>query len=161
MYSDELLLPLYRRLAGRLPGLRLFDAHTHLGDHDPDGSHLALPPASDQWRLLSCVERMTMAEIEGALARALGGGDALGERIALSDDAEAPWRLPASARWPESRIKGPFPGAVDVVSSNLVYVSKDGLPQGMQDRLLRLAAFENPEFYRAQAMRLPLVPSRA
>ena len=112
-------------------------------------------PASDQWRMLSSVERMTMAEIEGALARALEGGDALGERIALSDDAEAPWRLPASGRQPEPRINGPFPDAVDVVSSNLVYVSKDGLPQGMQDRLLRLAAFENPEFYRAQAMRLP------
>lgn len=112
-------------------------------------------PASDQWRMLSCMKRMTMAEIEGALARALEGGDALGERIALSDDAEAPWRLPASGRQPESRIKGPFPGTVDVVSSNLVYVRKDGLPQGMQDRLLRLAAFENPEFYRAQAMRLP------
>ena len=42
-----------------------------------------------------------------------------------------------------------------MVSSNLVYVSKDGLPQGLQDRLIRLAAFENPEFYRAQAMRLP------
>ena len=112
-------------------------------------------PASDQWRMLSCVERMTLADIEAALARALEGGDALGERIALSDDAEAPWRLPASGRRPESRIRGPFPAAIDVVSSNLVYVSKDGLPQGMQDRLLRLAAFENPEFYRAQAMRLP------
>ena len=43
MYSDELLLPLFRRLAARLPGLRLFDAHTHLGDHDPDGFRLALP----------------------------------------------------------------------------------------------------------------------
>ena len=41
------------------------------------------------------------------------------------------------------------------MSGNLVYVSKDGLPQGLQDRLIRLAAFENPEFYRAQAMRLP------
>ncbi len=30
-------------------------------------------PASDQWRMLSCVERMTLADIEGALARALEG----------------------------------------------------------------------------------------
>jgi len=112
-------------------------------------------PASDQWRVLSCVERMTTADVEAALARALGGGDALGERIVHSDDAEAPWRLPASGRRLESRIKGPFPAAISIVSSNLVYVSKEGLPQGMQDRLLRLAAFENPEFYRAQAMRLP------
>ncbi len=42
MYSDELLLPLFRRLAERIPGLTLFDSHTHLGDRDPDGSHLPL-----------------------------------------------------------------------------------------------------------------------
>jgi hypothetical protein len=112
-------------------------------------------PAPDQWQLLSCVKRMKTVDVERAMARALGGGDALGERIALSADAETPWTLPPSGRRPESRIKGPFPEAIDVVSSNLVYVSKDGLPQGMQDRLIRLATFENPEFYRAQAMRLP------
>ena len=32
---------------------------------------------------------------------------------------------------------------------------KTGSRQRMQDQLIRLAAFENPEFYRAQAMRLP------
>ena len=32
---------------------------------------------------------------------------------------------------------------------------KDGLPPGLRNRLLRLAAFQNPEFYKAQAMRLP------
>jgi uncharacterized protein len=42
VYSDELLLPWLRRLAERVPGLRLFDAHTHLGDRDPDGTHLSL-----------------------------------------------------------------------------------------------------------------------
>ena len=51
MYSDELLLPLFRRLAARLPGLQLFDAHTHLGDHDPDGSRLALPDLLGALRL--------------------------------------------------------------------------------------------------------------
>jgi hypothetical protein len=38
--------------------------------------------------------------------------------------------------------------------SNLVYVEKKGLPSGMLDRLIRVAAFQNPEFYKAQAMRL-------
>ena len=32
---------------------------------------------------------------------------------------------------------------------------KMGLPPAMLNRLLRLAAFQNPEFYKAQAMRLP------
>ena len=41
-----------------------------------------------------------------------------------------------------------------VVRSNLIYVEKEGLPSAMLNRLHRLAAFQNPEFYRAQAMRL-------
>ncbi len=36
-----------------------------------------------------------------------------------------------------------------------IYVSKEGLPPGLRNRLIRLAAFQNPAFYRAQAMRLP------
>jgi hypothetical protein len=37
VYADELLLPWLRDLIDRLPGVRLFDAHTHLGGNDPDG----------------------------------------------------------------------------------------------------------------------------
>jgi len=115
-----------------------------------------LQPAPDQWQLLSSVKRLSHSEVERALASALAGGDALGERIALADvdESETPWTLPPSKRR-SLRIEGPFPDTVRVVSSNLVFVAKDGLPQSMQDQLIRLAAFENPEFYRAQAMRLP------
>jgi hypothetical protein len=41
-----------------------------------------------------------------------------------------------------------------VVRANLLYVEKTDLPPAMLNRLLRLAAFQNPEFYKAQAMRL-------
>jgi predicted TIM-barrel fold metal-dependent hydrolase len=40
VYSDELLLPWYRRVAALVPDLSVFDAHTHLGS-DPDGSRLS------------------------------------------------------------------------------------------------------------------------
>jgi hypothetical protein len=38
--------------------------------------------------------------------------------------------------------------------ANLVYFEKAQLTQPLTNRLIRLAAFQNPEFYRAQAMRL-------
>jgi len=41
-----------------------------------------------------------------------------------------------------------------LVVGNQIYVAKEGLQPGLRNRLLRLAAFQNPEFYRAQAMRL-------
>jgi superfamily II DNA or RNA helicase len=37
-----------------------------------------------------------------------------------------------------------------------VYFEKAALPQPLANRLIRLAAFQNPEFYKAQAMRLPV-----
>src|SRR3546814_6021436 len=43
----------------------------------------------------------------------------------------------------------------DVCSSDLVYVDRSKLPPILVNRLARLAAFQNPEFYAAQAMRLP------
>ena len=41
MYADELLLPWFRILAERLPGMHVVDAHTHLGGNDPGGWHCA------------------------------------------------------------------------------------------------------------------------
>jgi hypothetical protein len=40
------------------------------------------------------------------------------------------------------------------VLSNQIYIAKEGLHPGLRNRLLRLAAFQNPQFYKAQAMRL-------
>ena len=37
---------------------------------------------------------------------------------------------------------------------NQIYIAKEALPPALRNRLIRLAAFQNPEFYKAQAMRL-------
>ena len=43
---------------------------------------------------------------------------------------------------------------MELVLGNRIYIAKEGLHPGLRNRLLRLAAFQNPEFYKAQAMRL-------
>ncbi len=43
-----------------------------------------------------------------------------------------------------------------VIRANMLYVEKKGLFSKAINRLRRLAAFKNPDFYRAQAMRLPI-----
>lgn len=65
-----------------------------------------------------------------------------------------PWTLPLSRKKHEAKIEGPFRPTVNVVRSNLIFVEKKGLPPAMLNRLLRIAAFQNPEFYKAQAIRL-------
>ena len=63
-----------------------------------------------------------------------------------------PWTLPLPQAG--AADEGP-PKDCPAVLPNLVYVEKKDLPPAMLNRLLRLAAFQNPEFYKAQAMRLP------
>ena len=50
-------------------------------------------------------------------------------------------------------IADPLPARIDAVLADQLYVPRAGLPPGLVNRLVRLAAFQNPEFYRAQAMR--------
>src|SRR6266704_8815 len=67
---------------------------------------------------------------------------------------EVPWLWSPSRKRKDGRVAGPLPSTVRVVVGNLVYIEKKDLPSAMLDRLIRIAAFQNPEFYRAQAMRL-------
>src|SRR3546814_4021164 len=47
-----------------------------------------------------------------------------------------------------------MPKSLKVIQANLIYFEKGQLPQTLANRLIRLAAFQNPEFYKAQAMRM-------
>lgn len=113
-------------------------------------------PYSDQWEFLSALERVPMVVAEEIVAEAQRKGDLIGVRASVTDDEDRqdPWTLPPSRRRLERLIQGPLPDRVQIVRANLVYVEKRGLPSAMLNRLLRLAAFQNPEFYKAQKMRL-------
>ncbi len=77
-------------------------------------------------------------------------------RRASPDEEDAdPWTLSPSRRRQECPIIGPLPKSLELTLGDQIYIAKDGLPPGLRNRLLRLAAFQNPEFYKAQAMRLP------
>ena len=66
------------------------------------------------------------------------------------EDLAQPWKRPAPRTGP---IPGPLPKTVSVTLANGVCFAKAELPQPLANRLIRLAAFQNPELYRAQAMR--------
>jgi superfamily II DNA or RNA helicase len=110
----------------------------------------------DQWQFLSTIRRMPVDAAEEIIAEAQRKGDLIGVRMSIADDEDAqdPWTLPPSRKRRERPIEGPLPKTVQIVRANLVYVESKDLPPAMLNRLLRLAAFQNPEFYKAQAMRL-------
>jgi len=51
-------------------------------------------------------------------------------------------------------VVGGLPKTLELILGNQIYIAKEGMQPGLRNRLLRLAAFQNPEFYHAQAMRL-------
>jgi len=112
-------------------------------------------PHSDQWAFLACVERMSIRATEAIVAAATQSGAVVGVRLSQPDEDEPdPWTLPPSGKRPERPIKEPLPSSVKVIWSNLLFIEKAGLPSSLVNRILRLAAFQNPDFYKTQAMRL-------
>jgi len=113
-------------------------------------------PYSDQWAFLTTVRRINRSEAEGIVRDAEGRGRIVGVRFALADeDDETPWTAAPSRQQKEPPIAGPLPESLELVLGNQIYVAKDALSPALRNRLVRLAAFQNPEFYKAQAMRLP------
>ena len=49
-----------------------------------------------------------------------------------------------------------FPDKLEIIRSNMLYIPRDGLSANAQNQIKRLAAFKNPDFYKSQAMRLPI-----
>jgi superfamily II DNA or RNA helicase len=113
-------------------------------------------PYPDQWAFLSTVGRMKRLEVETLVNGAVQRGRVVGVRMVITDgDDDEPWTAPPSRRRQESPVTGPLPGELELVLGNQIYVAKEELPPALRNRMIRLAAFQNPEFYKAQAMRFP------
>ena len=111
-------------------------------------------PWSDQWAFLSGLRRLTEAETGAIVEEAGQRGRIVGLRLPLADeDDEEPWTAPPSRQRPLPAIAGAMPARVGAVLGDQIYIPREGLPPGLVNRLVRTAAFRNPEFYAAQAMR--------
>ena len=113
----------------------------------------ALRPYPDQWAYLASLPRMSVRDIEPIVLRATGGTHPLDVTFVEEEDLKEPWKRAESA---DTKLAGPLPERLTLTLSNQIYFEKAQLPQALANRLVRLAAFQNPEFYKAQAMRLPV-----
>jgi superfamily II DNA or RNA helicase len=109
----------------------------------------------DQWDFLSSIQKMTLHDLERIVKNVQDEGEITGvSAVVLDEHEDEPWKLTPSRKHKESPITGPLPDHLDLVISNQIYIEKEGLPAPLRNRIIRLAAFQNPEFYKAQAMRL-------
>ncbi len=116
----------------------------------------AFEPYADQWALLSSIRRINQAAGEAIVERAERKGRILGVRlVSLDEDDARPWAAPSSGRRKSLPCVGPLPSRIELILGNQIYIAKEQLTPGLQNGLVRIAAFQNPEFYQAQAMHLP------
>lgn len=119
-----------------------------------------LNPYADnqQWAVLGAVERIPLATVDRVASEATRDGAVVGVRVAeVADDEEcAPWTRPPSGARHVRRVPGPMPARVSAVLAQRLFVEKEGLPSSLLNQIKRLAAFQNPEFYKRQSMRLPI-----
>lgn len=115
-----------------------------------------MTPYPDQWEFLSSVHKISRGEVEEVVRLAEAKGKVVGVRLVPEGDEEeaAPWMAPPSRRRKDTLIAGPLPKILELTLANQIYIAKEVLPPALRNRLIRLAAFQNPEFYKAQAMRL-------
>ena len=114
-----------------------------------------LEPYPDQWAFLSMLRRMTRLDVASVVDRAEKQDELLGIRLpVLDEDDDSPWISPPSRKRIEPPVIGPLPECLNLVFGNQIYVPKADLTPSLLNRLIRLAAFQNPEFYQAQGMRL-------
>ena len=105
---------------------------------------------ADQWEFLASVRSMSPRDIEPAILQAAGGIRPLDVTFIDDEDQAQPWKRPIQSA---KTLPGPMPKTLSLTLADRVYFEKAQLPQPLANRLIRLAAFQNPEFYRAQAMR--------
>jgi len=111
-------------------------------------------PYQDQWAFLASVRKIGLRQAEEIVRQAESQGGVIGVRLVPTEeeDDRAPWSLSPSRRRKEPHLTD-LPEVLELVLDDQVYLAKQEFPPGLCNRLLRLAAFQNPEFYKAQAMR--------
>ena len=119
-------------------------------------SHLEAFPWEQQWQFLAGIERIAESRVRALAREAVRTARVLGvppSSLDEDDENDVPWKPTPSA---SETKKLPFavPPEVRAVLAQRLFVQKEGLPSPLVSRLRRIAAFQNPEFYKRQKLRL-------
>lgn len=111
-------------------------------------------PFPDQWAYLAACPRIPVARVHEIAAEADRSGLVLGVAAWDGGEADLHARSTRVRGAPPEPIPGPLPKRIVAVLAGQLSIDKAGLPSPLLDRIRRLAAFQNPEFYKRQALRL-------
>ncbi|HEX8043119.1 MAG TPA: DEAD/DEAH box helicase family protein [Candidatus Deferrimicrobium sp.] len=109
----------------------------------------------DQWAFLASVKKIPSDKVQAIADEAMKKGQVIGVPMSFADEdgSAAPWLRPPSRKLSRLVIDGPLPHEVRAFLAQRLFLEKKGLPPALLNRIKRLAAFQNPEFYKKQNMR--------
>lgn len=113
-----------------------------------------LTPHPDPWSSLTDLKPISPQDVIPLLEQFGPSGDLSDIRTSHTDEEKHdPW-ITSHHHIPYPSIKESLPEHLELIRANLIYVPLHELPSKFIHCLKKLAAFHNPEFYRAQALRL-------
>ncbi|MCL4442179.1 MAG: helicase, partial [Firmicutes bacterium] len=103
----------------------------------------------DQWGHLASLRKLSEEEVEDYIGK-LCRGHELGVLQQDEGEEHKPWETVKVHLQTED-----FPRHTEIVKGCMLYLPKVDFSERALNQIKRLAAFKNPEFYKAQAMRMP------
>ncbi len=119
-----------------------------------------LAPWEDQWVFLASVHKIGRAQVKRIVQDTERHGRILGYACHFRTMVKMSRGQPHRRSVKEPPIVGELPRTLELVLVNQIFIEKSGLHPGLRNGPLRLAAFQNHEFYKAQAMRLSAYDNR-
>jgi len=109
-----------------------------------------------QWAYLAAVKQIDRDTVERIAGEAIRRGSVVGVRaVDLGEESDkTPWTRSTFRQSQPPLLPGPLPARIRGVLAQRLYLEKAGLPSALLDQIKRLAAFQNPEFYKKQSLRL-------
>jgi superfamily II DNA or RNA helicase len=117
----------------------------------------SLEPFPDQWDFLTSLDRIPITKVETLVEEAAANGQVIDLPFINADEdgmETTPWLRSPSQVHNQILITEPIPKLIRAVLSQRLYIEKADLPSSLINRIKRLAAFQNPEFYKKQNLRL-------
>jgi len=111
-------------------------------------------PYPDQWAYLSTIKRIASIELNQMIEKAEQQNGILGVKLTIVEEDDEPWKMSPSRKFKEISINESLPECVTIILGSQLFIDKRDLPPALQSRIIRLAAFQNPDFYKSQSMRL-------
>jgi superfamily II DNA or RNA helicase len=111
-------------------------------------------PFPDQWDFLYRIIKISQSSINQIVSDNYRQAFSFGIQAHIEDEELEPWNITHSPALNEPLKCDDLPARINIVLSNMIFIDIRNLPSLLINRIRKLAAFQNPEFYRAQAMRL-------